>query len=369
MAERLAAIDDAGVPEGVVSRFVGLNSTTAGRFPTGQHPCQGLYWTLADTTPSVALMFVHYSADFSEHYLAGPLAARGFGVLGWNTRFRGNEDMFILEKALDDISIGCRWLKEQAGAKKIVFIGNSGGGSLMTAYQGSAQEDPSLVGADAFIFLNAHPGRPNVLTKWLDPSVVDETDPLKTDPALDMYNPEIPLPYSEEFVRRYRAAQVERNHRITRWARMELKRLNEAGVPDRLFSLYRTMADLRFKDPTIDPSDRTANACYTGDPEKANRSIGMLGRTNSLKTWLSMWSLEESKSKLEPYAAEFKLPTLVIQGTSDAGVFPSDAQGIFNLVASKDKEIKMVPGGHFFDDAQDLQGVADVITQWVQKKT
>ena len=34
----------------------------------------------------------------------------------------------------------------------------------------------------------AHPGRAQVLTDWLDPSVTDETDMLAADPALDMYN-------------------------------------------------------------------------------------------------------------------------------------------------------------------------------------
>ena len=68
------------------------------------------------------------------------LCARGFGFLGWNTRFRGNEAWFITEHALLDIEAGVRWLKEEAGVETIVLLGNSGGGSLMAAYQSQAVE-------------------------------------------------------------------------------------------------------------------------------------------------------------------------------------------------------------------------------------
>lgn len=356
-------------PQGVSSRFVGIESATAKTFLTGAHLCQGMYWTTTGTTPQVAFFLVHYAADFSEHYAAAPLAANGYGVLGFNTRYRGNEDSFILENALEDIAAGMQWLRDIGGAKKIVFIGNSGGGSLGAAYQANAQKNPSWTAADAFIFLNAHPGRPDVLTTWLDPSVVDESDPVKTDPSLDMYDPSNKPPYSKEFVVRYRAAQRERNHRITEWARAELKRLNAADIPDRVFPLYRTSADLRFNDATIDPSDRQVPCFYTGDPATANRGIPLLGRTNTLRTWLSMWSLEESKSKIEPYAAELHLPTLVIQSTSDAGVFPSDARRIHDAVAAKDKELKFIPGSHFFRESPEhLQNLVSVIGKWVETR-
>lgn len=355
--------------EGVLSRFVGIESATAKRVFTGAHPCQGMYWTPTGAKPPIAFFLVHYSTDFTEHYLAGPLSARGYGVLGFNTRFRGNDEVFILEEALDDIAAGMQWLRDIGGAEKIVFIGNSGGGSLGAAYQATAQQNPAWVAADAFIFLNAHLGRPDGLTNWLDPSVVDEKDPVKTDASLDMYNPANTVPYSKEFISRYRAAQRERNQRITDWAKAELRRLNDVGIPDRIFPIYRATADLRFNDPTIDPSNRTTPSSYLGDPAKANRGIPLFGRTTTLRTWLSMWSLEDSKCRLEPYLSKLHLPTFVIQGDADAGIFPPEARHIYNLVAAQDKELKMVPGGHIFTyDPENLHNVINVIQEWVSQK-
>src|SRR4051794_11030720 len=108
----------------VENQFVGLVSPTAPQARHGSNPCQGLYWTPKGQRPKVAFIANHYNVDFTEHYLAPLMASRGYGFLGWNTRFRGNEDMFILEHALVDIGVGMRWLRENAGVEKIVLLGN-----------------------------------------------------------------------------------------------------------------------------------------------------------------------------------------------------------------------------------------------------
>jgi len=120
--------------------FVGLPSPVVGRAGAGGHPCQGIYHRPAGTQPTTAFIATHYNVDFSEHYLASYLAERGFGFLGWNTRFRGNEAHFLLDHALAEIGVGVRWLREHAGVDRVVLLGNSGGGSLMAAYQSQAVE-------------------------------------------------------------------------------------------------------------------------------------------------------------------------------------------------------------------------------------
>src|SRR5258708_3374928 len=123
---------------GVIREFVGLPSRTAGRAGAGGHPCQGLYHRGVGRKPKVAMIATHYQIDFSEHYLADYLATRGIGFLGWNTRFRGFESSFLLDHALVDIGIGVNWLREDQNVETVLLLGNSGGGSLMAAYQAQA---------------------------------------------------------------------------------------------------------------------------------------------------------------------------------------------------------------------------------------
>jgi pimeloyl-ACP methyl ester carboxylesterase len=364
-------------------QFIGRPSATAPRIQAGGHPCQGLYFAPKGQRPKTAVIATHYNVDFSEHYIAPFFAERGFGFLGWNSRYRGAEDQFLLEHALIDISVGMRWLREEAGVEQIVIMGNSGGGSLMGAYQAEAIA-PTLLDlvkgpghdvlaalpkADLYISLNAHQGRPEVLTDWMDASVVDETDPLATDPALDPFNPDNGPPYSQAFIDRYRAAQRARNQKITDWAKVELKRLNDAGTPDRIFPMFRCWGDLRCMDPAIDPSDRKPGLCYRGDPKLANRTAS-IGRANTLKTWLSMWSLETSKCQGEPHLKKFDTPALVVQGLGDTGVFPSDARKIYDFIGSKDKHLELMKGAHYFEDtAQERIAAADLMADWIRAKS
>ncbi|WP_334162525.1 hypothetical protein [Phenylobacterium sp.] len=365
----------------VDTQFLGFPSPTAPRIMAGGHPCQGIYWTPKGQKPKAAFIATHYNVDFSEHYIAPYIAGRGFGFLGWNTRYRGFEDQFLLEHAILDIGVGMRWLRDQ-GVETIIILGNSGGGSLMGAYQGEAisptmtellpeaarEAYASLPKADLYVSLNAHQGRPEVLTDWMDASVVDEFDPVPTDPELDPFSEANKPPYSPEFIAKYRAAQKARNQRITDWAKAELKRLNEAGTPDRLFPMFRCWGDLRMMDGTIDPSDRPTPMCYRGHPAVANRTPS-IGRANNLKTWLSMWSLETSKCQGKPHLQKFELPSLVVQGMADTGVFPQDARDIHAFIGSKDKTLELIPGAHYFEDSPEVRNTAaSLVCDWARAR-
>ena len=362
--------------------FVGLASATALQAGHGTHPCQGLYYTPRGVRPKVALIATHYNVDFMEHYLAPYAVERGYGFLGWNTRFRGAEDLFVLEHALIDIGTGTRWLKEHADVETIVLLGNSGGSSLMAAYQGEAtaptmaesQRGPArdalatLIKGEAFVSLNAHLGRPEVITDWMDGSVTDEWDLTAKDPTLDPFDPTHGPPFSDEFIARYRQAQRDRNQRITDWAKAEKQRLGEAGIADRIFSVSRVWADLRFIDPAIDPSDRQTPLCYRGVPDVANKTFG-IARSCSIAAWLSMWSLETSRCQSAEHMAKFDVPALVVQGTADNGVFPSDAKRIFDQIAVADKQLEMVPGGHYFEDSEaSRRNAATIIFDWLDQR-
>jgi pimeloyl-ACP methyl ester carboxylesterase len=367
---------------GVIREFVGLPSLTAGRAGAGGHPCQGLYHRGVGRKPKVAMIATHYQIDFSEHYLADYMATRGIGFLGWNTRFRGFESSFLLDHALVDIGVGVRWLREVQGVDTVVLLGNSGGGSLMAAYQSQAVGPnvtplegmrpaaglAELIPADGYVATAAHPGRPEVLTAWMDAAVVDENDPVATDPDLDLFNEANGPPYSPEFLARYRAAQTARNHAITDWAEMELKRVRAVGFSDRPFTVMRTWADPRMVDPSIEPTKRQANLCYAGIPAKANRSAHGIAAACTLRNWLGMWSLRVAQTRAEPHLARITCPALVINADGDTGVFPSDAQRIYDALGSTDKTQFSIETDHYFTTPGARSEQADTIAKWISKR-
>src|SRR3954452_3484979 len=363
---------------GTVERtWVAFESESAPRYRFGSYAHQGVYHRLAGTRPKLAFIATHHVVDFTDHYMATPLVQRGFGFLGWNTRYRGDGAYFHLEHALIDIGLGVKWLREEAGVDTVVLLGNSGGGSLMATYQAQASDPDTLAASnipvlspgDLYVSVNAHQGRPDVLTAWMDPAVVDENDLLTTDPTLDMFNPDNGPPYSESFIARYRQAQRDRNDRITEWAHDELARLRDVGIGDRMFLVNRLWADLRFVDLGLDPSDRRPG-CYWGEPKAANYGSFGVATSCTLRSWLSMWSLATARCRGGAHLRNIVVPSLVVQSTGDQGVFPSDAREIFRCLGAQDKRLEFVRGAHYFEgDGEALSDVIELIAAWTTKHT
>jgi pimeloyl-ACP methyl ester carboxylesterase len=328
------------------------------------------------------MIATHYQIDFSEHYIADYIATRGIGFLGWNTRFRGFESNFLLDHALVDIGVGVRWLRDVQNVETIVLLGNSGGGSLMAAYQSQAKEPnvtplpgmrpaaglTELPPADGYVASAAHPGRPDVLTAWMDGAVVDENDAIATEADLDIFDDRNGPPFSAEFVERYRAAQLARNHAITDWVESEIKRVQRAGFSDRPFTVMRTWADPRMVDPALEPTKRPANTCYAGVPAKANRSPHGIAAACTLRNWLGKWSLRQAQTRAEPHLARVDCPALVINAEQDTGVFPSDAQRIYDALATDDKTLTSIDTDHYFTTPGARSEQADTIAQWIAKR-
>ena len=253
----------------------------------------------------VGAVVMHPTSNMMGHYLLEPLAARGIGLLALNSRYVGNDSVLLMERVIQDLGAGVRWLKERFD--KVVLIGNSGGASLCAFYQAQAERltirdtpagdpidlDPKgLPPADGVALMAAHLGRSELMLHQLDGSVIDERDPLARDPALDIYDPQHTRPFSEQFIRSVRAAQRARSERITAWAHQRLRFLRSQDIQDEAFVVYRTYADPRFIDLTLDPNDRKPGGNRGSDPRATNYSVNTLARYTSLTAWLSQWSLQ-----------------------------------------------------------------------------
>src|SRR6202008_3155199 len=101
------------------------------------------------------------------------------------------------------------------------------------------------------------------------PSVRDELNPDDRELAFDIYDPKCPNqpPFGADFVAAFRAEQRARKKRITDWAldTLDVLKRRNTGEMERAFVVHRTMSDVRWIDPAIDPNGRKPNWCFLGD--------------------------------------------------------------------------------------------------------
>jgi pimeloyl-ACP methyl ester carboxylesterase len=322
---------------------------------------------LTGSTPSTAVMICHPTANFLGHYALPGLAARGFGAIGFTTRYVGNDTSLIMENCLLDMGTMVEHLYA-SGYERVVLIGNSGGASIVPYYQAQAQRptvtapagggpDLSTAGlrpVDAIVLLNAHPSRARLSTEWLDPSITDEQQPWQRDPALDMYHADHAPPFTAEFIATYRAAQVARNQRISTWCREQLdllERTAPAGLEDLAFVVPGTGADLRFLDGSIDPSDREVGVTLWGPPRVANDMPAGISRVTSLRSWLNQWSLDHTMGDSLRWLPSITSPLLVVLGSADPTVMPQMAHQMHDAATSASRRsLHFVHGAtHYFE--------------------
>ncbi len=336
-------------------------------------------------------LMVYMHPSVTQHGLPVPqsLPTLGFHVLCANNRYVKNDSALVMEKVLLDLGAWIRHAKEVLGYRKIVLCGWSGGGPLMLFYQSQAEHptivdtpagDPvdvkgaGLIPADAVIFQAASMSRAHILVEAIDPSVRNELDPDDRDVTLDIYDPANPNqpPYSAAFVAEYRAAQYRRVRRIAAWVKSMLTELKRRGGAEmeRGFVTHRTLADPRFVDPTVDPNDRKPKWSYVGNPETANNGPVGLGRFSTLRSWLSQWSIDDTRANGLICAPQISVPFLAIENSADDGAPQPHVGTIFKLAGSADRTMRVVKGAnHYYAGQPELLAEANALIQdWLQSR-
>ncbi|MGC3984007.1 MAG: alpha/beta hydrolase [Pseudorhodoferax sp.] len=336
--------------------------------------------------------FMHPREFVMTHYLVPEVLDAGWACWVQAPRSIGSDLRLEHEIALHDVAAGMRQLRA-LGFETIVLLGNSGGAGLLAFYNQQSQlaadqrirrtpggrptglEVADMPVADGMVLVSPHPGQGVLLMNGIDPSVTDESDPFAADASLDPFDaangfrrPPESSRYAPEFIERYRQAQRARVARLDQRARELIAQRQSARArlkesPSRadkqaasfgaISTVWRTDADLRCWDTSLDPSDRFVGSLWGADPSASNLGSVGFGRLVTPESWLSTWSGLSSNATMEKCAAWFTQPTLVIEYTGDNCVFPGDVDAMFASFRTADKERHRVRGNHHGQPLED----------------
>jgi len=352
---------------------------------------RGLLWLPPGGKPwKTAVILSHPRGDFSVHYACPLLAAAGYAVVGFGTRYQNNDTDCLHENCIVDVKTVHDEMRRR-GAEAVVLLGNSGGGSLM------AMANAELGIGDGWIGMAAHPGEGVFMLQVIDPSVADENDPFSTVAELDMYNPDNgwrpwpePCEYDRDWLARYRAAQIDRVARIDAIGKASIADAEDAGrrlggvdkstdpagwrelrrrtVFSKYLAIYRTLADPAYLDLSIEPDERPMGSLFAfPDPFDANYGRGGLARSMTARGWLSTWSGLSSHAKLADTMPQVTVPTILVHPTADTEIRVRQAKEIVDNAGAEDITYVEMKGAPHYLEGHRPEALAHV-SEWLAKR-
>jgi hypothetical protein len=347
-----------------------------------------------------------------QHYLVPEILGGGAAVWVQAPRTIGSDLRLEHENSVLEVSAGCEFLRA-SGFERIVLLGNSGGASMYALYNQQSLKDPAariartpagrpvqlnvaaLPEIDGMVFVSAHPGQGALLSTCIDGSLIDESDPFSVDETLSPFangngfgDPPTSARYSDSFLQRYRVAQQARVARIDALARADVERRahhrnrfkrspNAVDASQASFAsvlqIWRTDADPRCYDLSLDPSERRYGSLWGSNPAQSNfGSIGF-ARLCTAESWMSSWSTTTSNASMALCGPSIEQPVLLVEYSADNSVFPGDVDAIYASIGAVDKQRVRAHGDHHghslgpdYPDGRAVAGHA--IREWLRTK-
>lgn len=364
----------------------------------------------------IAVLVMHSDEDYLLCPTGPELAKRGYTVLNANVMNKEGIIFSQIEKT-QSVKAAVQYLRSLPQVEKIVLMGHSGGGTLMSAYQAVAENGPQvfqgpekifpypsneeLPPADGLMLLDSNWGNAVMQLLSLDPAVQDENSGMLINEDLNLFNPVNGFDpkgstYSDEFIQAFQRAQSLRNIYILEYALSRLMKI-EAGeghyVDDEpliipgsaqvFFNNKLYAQDIRLMSRTQKPyllihpdGSRTKEIIHSlrgpENPTSLTSSFWEGARFLSVKTYLNsyavrtsddygfdedhLWGVEwESTYNCPPgNVAHISSPLLVMGMTAGWEFLASET--IYDMAASRDKTIAFVEGAtHKFTPAKHLE--------------
>jgi pimeloyl-ACP methyl ester carboxylesterase len=206
-----------------------------------------------DPKSQIGVFVMHSGGDYLRHSACTELSKRGYRVLCANnsTAKSGFTDDGNIEKMLTDAKLAVAYLRKVPGVRKVVLLGHSGGGALMSAYQNVAENglkacqgpeklikcSDNLAGlppADGVMLVDSNWGLSTMMLFSLDPAVVENSQAL--NPELDLFNPKNGFDpkgskYGDPFIRKFQSAVGKRNNQLIKNALDRLEAIKAGKGP------------------------------------------------------------------------------------------------------------------------------------------
>jgi hypothetical protein len=364
--------------------------------PLGGAVKGALYKPDSGPAPHVGVLVTHRTSNVLSSLPCTELSRRGFMVLCMNPRFDNNEALVKWETIALDVRSGVNFLRRQPGITKVLLLGGSGGGPTMSFYQAVAENGPSycqgankliecdnslagLPPADGIIFRDAHPGNPANGVRSINPALVNERRPERLNPKLNPFNPENgynpngPSTYSEQFKKRYFAAQADRMNKLIDDALQKLREIEEGPYPDDDAAFLITRGDgarlmeldLSIHHSTVKPQKllkndssivtQIAESVRLADTTLADLNATFDGGTrfltvrsflsaNAIRATDSMDGIIDCSSNNSTPCALRKISVPILIGAMGAHYFIRDNEIHYEVAASPDKDFIVVEG-------------------------
>ena len=378
----------------------------------------GLLYEPADESGKkhVAVLVMHSDEDYLTWPTGPEMAVRGYTALCANVMNKEGIIFSQIEK-MKCVKAAVSYLRSLPQIEKIVLMGHSGGGTLMSAYQAVAENGPeifrgpeiiypypdneALPKADGIMLLDSNFGNAAMQLFSLDPAVEDENSGKMINESLDLFSPENGFDpegssYSKEFIERFQSAQSVRNNGILDFALHRLLMLEQGtgrydddeplvipGSAQGFFNnkLYaqdvRLMAHTRNPHTLLHPDGSRTEEIVRSirgpeNPESFTPSFWEGARFLSVRTYLSSYAVRTAKEfgfdENHVWGIEWdstyscpvgnmqyvRVPTLVMGMTAGWEFLASEE--IFEHAAAEDKTIAFVEGAtHKFTPAKHME--------------